>query len=105
MAPPVASSVLDTRLRRESRRSRQVLKSARLNLEEYHSQGREDSRVASGVMEAVPSTGTSTTTRASAAAAADFKDVGRICRNFIVSKYFLAAVTRNLRVAGETQQL
>ena len=103
MAPPVASSVLDTRLRRESRRSRQVLKSARLNLEEYHSQGREDSRVASGEMEAVPSTGT--TTRALAAAAADFKDVGRICRNFIVSKYFLAAVTRNLRVAGETQQL
>ena len=103
MAPPVASSVLDTRLRRESRRSRQVLKSARLNLEEYHSQGREDSRVASGEMEAVPSTGT--TTRASAAAAADFKDVGRICRNFIVSKYLLAAVTRNLRVAGETQQL
>ena len=101
MAPPVASSVLDTRLRRESRRSRQVLKSARLNLEEYHSHGREDSRVASGEMEAVPSTGT--TTRASAAA--DFKDVGRICRNFIVSKYLLAAVTRNIRMAGETQQL
>ena len=99
MAPPVASSVLDTRLRRESRRSRQVLKSARLNLEEYHSQGRE----ASGEMEAVPSIGTITT--ASAAAAADFKDVGRICRNFIVSKYLLAAVSRNLRLAGETQQL
>ena len=100
MAPPVASSVLDTRLRRESRRSRQVLKSARLNLEEYHSQGREVSSAASGEMEAVPSIGTST-----ASAAADFKDVGRICRNFIVSKYLLAAVSRNLRLAGETQQL
>ena len=100
MAPPVASSVLDTRLRRESRRSRQVLKSARLNLEEYHSQGREVSSAASGEMEAVPSTGTNM-----ASAAADFKDVGRICRNFIVSKYLLAAVTRNLRLAGETQQL
>ena len=100
MAPPVASSVLDTRLRRESRRSRQVLKSARLNLEEYHSQGRADSSAASGEMEAVPSIGTST-----ASAAADFKDVGRICRNFIVSKYLLAAVSRNLRLAGETQQL
>ena len=102
MAPPVASSVLDTRLRRESRRSRQVLKSARLNLEEYHSQGREVSSAASGEMEAVPST---TTTITTASAAADFKDVGRICRNFIVSKYLLAAVTRNLRLAGETQQL
>ena len=101
MAPPVASSVLDTRLRRESRRSRQVLKSARLNLEEYHSQGREVSSAASGEMEAVPSIGTTNT----ASAAADFKDVGRICRNFIVSKYLLAAVTRNIRLAGETQQL
>ena len=101
MAPPVASSVLDTRLRRESRRSRQVLKSARLNLEEYRSQGREDSSAASGEMEAVPSIGTSNM----ASAAADFKDVGRICRNFIVSKYLLAAVSRNLRLAGETQQL
>ena len=44
------SSVLDARLRRESRRSRMVINNARLNLEDYNKQQK------SSVIESIPTT-------------------------------------------------